>query len=127
MPQLTAALVEAWERRAGPAVLGTCDREGQPNVIYVGSLVLEDASRFVIADSSFFKTRANIEAASRAALLWITPQWQAYQVYGPIRYETEGPIYQRMRQWLDPRFLDTVKAAAVVEIEAVYSGAQRLL
>lgn len=127
MVSLTPNLVAAWEDRQGPAVLGTCDAHGQPNVVYVGSLVLEEAGRFVIADSAFFKTRANIEAGSRAALLWLTSQWQAYQVHGAVYYETGGPIYERMLQWVPAQFAETVKAAAVVEIETVYCGASKLL
>ena len=43
-----------------------------------------------IADNFFFKTRANIEAGSPAALLFLTNDGKSYQIKGTIELLAEG-------------------------------------
>lgn len=78
-----------------------------------------------MADNYFNKTRSNIQSGSRAAVLFITKEKKSYQAKGKIEYFTDGPIYEDMRQWVDqkkPRI-----AAAVLRIDELYSGAQKLI
>jgi len=125
MPSLPQAVAEAWDNRKGPAVLTTVDRDGMPNAIYVGCLKKYSDDKLVTADNFFNKTRANIQAGSKGTLLFITEGGKAYQVKGSFDYETDGAIYDDMKSWLNPKFPGV--AAAVLNVEEVYSGAEKLL
>ena len=84
-----------------------------------------DDGRIVVADNYFHKTRANIQNGSKGSVLFLTTERKSYQAKGPIEYFTEGPIYEDMRQWVDqkqPRI-----AAAVLRIDELYSGAEKLI
>ncbi len=121
---LPAQVLEGWEKREGPAVLTTVDARGVPNTIYVGAIELEGHERFIIADSAFCKTRDNIKAGSRASLLFISKEGAAYQVKGRFEYYTEGALFDSVLKWADPQY--EVMGAAVVVVEEVYKGAEKL-
>ena len=71
------------------------------------------------------KTRANIKNGSPVSLLYITKKKKAYQLKGSVRYITQGPIFEDMKNgWLDKKYPG--HAAVVIHIEAVYSGAEKL-
>jgi len=125
MATLPQPVSEAWQRRDGPAVFVTVDPQGTPNAIYVGSVRLYDAGRFVIADNYFDKTRANILAGSAGALLFITTDRLAYQIKGRLEYLTSGPLYEHMRTWVDPT--RPRRAATVLHVEQVFQGATQLV
>ena len=78
-----------------------------------------------MADNYFQKTRSNIQNGSKGSLLWITDEGAAYQVKGPIEYATEGPMFERMKECVDEKHPRV--AAAVIHVEEVYSGADKLL
>ena len=84
-----------------------------------------DEERLVVADNYFDKTRANIAAGSKASLLFITEAGKAYQVKGSIEYATNGPVFDDMKTWLDPKHPG--HAAAILHVEQVFSGAMQLL
>ncbi len=64
-------------------------------------------------------------AGSTGSVLYLTPDKKAYQVKGRIEYLTEGEIFTGMKSWNDPKHPGV--AAAVLHVEEVYSGAERLL
>jgi uncharacterized protein len=112
-------------RHEGPIVLSTADKQGVPNAIYARWAKMLDDGRIVVADNYFHKTRANIKNGSKGSVLFLTTERKSYQAKGPIEYFTEGPIYEDMRQWVDqkrPRI-----AAAVLRIDELYSGAEKLI
>ena len=125
MAALPHIVSEAWQKRAGPAVFVTVDPQGTPNAIYVGSVRLYDDERFIIADNYFDKTRANILAGSAGALVFITADHQAGQIKGCRESLTSGPLYEHLREWVDPT--RPRRAATVLHIEQVYHGAAQLL
>ena len=118
------SLVEAWEAREGPAVLASVASDGTPNAIYVGEVQLRPDAGFVVADNYFDKTRKNIKEGSLGALLFITREGKAYQAKGALEYHTEGTVFDEMRRWHDPKHPGV--AATVLEIEELYSGAEKL-
>jgi predicted pyridoxine 5'-phosphate oxidase superfamily flavin-nucleotide-binding protein len=125
MPPLPKEISAAWEKRKGPAVFATVAKDGAPNAIWVGCVEKYDEERLIVADNYFHKTRENILDGSRGSLLWITDDGSAYQVKGPIEYTKEGPMYDRVKECFDaslPRV-----AAAVIHVEEVYSGAEKLV
>jgi hypothetical protein len=125
MKNVTNILRDAWERHEGPIVLSTADEQGVPNAIYATCVKMLDDGSIAVADNYFHKTRSNIKRGSKVAVLFITKEKKSYQAKGSVEYFTDGPIYEDMRQWVDqkhPRI-----AAAVLHVDALYSGAERLI
>jgi len=124
MPILPEIVSEAWEQREGPCVLGTVDSQQQPNIIYIGAIKKLTESTFVVADSAFHKTRANIANGSKGSLLFITKEWKAYQIICRIETLTSGELFDDLPNWVDPQY--TSVAAVVLHVEEVFSGAEKL-
>ena len=118
-------LREAWDRHEGPLILSTASEQGVPNAIYVTCVKLLDDRRIVVADNYFKKTRANVKRGGRGTILFMTKEKKSYQAKGSIEYLMEGPLYEDMRLWVEqkhPRI-----AAVVLNVEELYSGAERLI
>jgi len=118
-------LNEAWEQRAGPAVLATVDTRGKPNIVYVGEIDWDPDFGFVVADNYFDKTRRNIKAQSPGAILFITGENKSYQVKGALSYHTEGAAFERMLAFHNSDLPGV--AATVLTVETAYSGSEQLL
>jgi uncharacterized protein len=119
------AFLESWEELQGPAIFATVDKEGSPNVVYVGCFKLINNSRIVIANNKFHKTQKNIHNGSYGSFLFITKDGKSYQVKGKVKNHTEGKIYEGMKGWLDPKYPG--HSAVVLDIEEIYSGSEKLL
>lgn len=125
MSALPKRVVEAWENRDGPVILATVDKAGMPNAIYATCVAMYGDSRLVVADNYFDKTRRNIRAGCRGALLFRSKDGKAYQVKGPIEYHEGGEIFSHMKTWNPPQHPG--RAAAALLAEEVFSGAEKLL
>ena len=124
MPTLPEVVSKAWDDREGPVVLATVSSEGVPNAIYAGCARKFSDEKLVVADNFFEKTRANILAGSRSSILFITKGGKSFQVKGGVERLTEGEIYDDMKLWSGDL---PGHAAAVLSVEEVYSGAEKLL
>ncbi len=116
---------DIWAKREGPVVLTTISRDHIPNSIYASCVKQLEDGRIVVADNYFSKTRVNIAGGSSGALLFMTDENKAYQVKGKIEYLKHGPIYDDMREWVDQKHPRV--AAAVIGIDELYTGAERLI
>jgi uncharacterized protein len=125
MPSLPKGVREAWENREGPAVFATANNAGEPNVIYVTCASAYSESQLVVADNYFDKTRKNILAGSKGSILFKTKEGKAYQVKGSLEYHQQGPLFDHMKR-CNPS-PHPGHAAAVLNIEEVYSGSERLV
>ena len=125
MAALPEIVRNAWEDRDGPVVLATISDTGVPNIIYATCVSMSGTDKLVVADNFFNKTRANILANSKGSLLFITKDQKAYQLKGSFEYHKEGEIFDDMRKWNPPEHPG--HAAAVLNVEQVYSGAEQLL
>ena len=125
MATLTPAALQAWENHDERMVLTTCDNNNMPNSIWVICTKLINNEQFVIANNAFYKTLENIKQGSKGVLLYIAPEREAYQVKGSLEHYTSGPVYDDMKNWLDPKFPG--KGALVLNIEEVYYGADRVV
>lgn len=118
-------VTEAWTNREGPAVLVTVDAAKTPNAIYVGEIRYVPGEGFIVADNYFCKTRANIQNGTKGAILFLTKDRKSFQVKGPLSYHTEGPVFDSMRSWHDPKYPGV--AATLLQVEEAYSGAEKLV
>ena len=125
MATLPENATQAWENREGPVVLTTVDAQGVPNTIYVTCVKKIAEDKIVVADNKMDKTQANLKAGCTVNLLYITKDMQAYQIKGFPEYQTSGTIFENMiNGWLDKKY--HAKAAVVINIEEVYSGAEKI-
>ena len=124
MVSLPERVRQAWADRDGPAILATVSPEGIPNIVYVASVSIFGEDRFVIADNYFDKTRRNIEATGRGALLFLTKERKSYQVKGVFEYYTSGPIFNQMKAVNPPKHPG--HAAVALRVEEIYSGAEKI-
>jgi len=114
-------------------VFATVDSNGIPNAIWVGSAKKISKDKILLTDNYFNKTRANILGGSKGALLFITDEHKSFQVKGSIDYLKSGEIYDNMKAWLKERSEESGRpelpgvAATVLNVEEVYSGAEKLL
>jgi predicted pyridoxine 5'-phosphate oxidase superfamily flavin-nucleotide-binding protein len=122
LPELVA---KAWEDRQGPIILTTVGEDGVPNAIYASCVSLYSDDTVVVADNYFDKTKNNILKGSKGSVLFITKENKSFQLKGHFDYLTSGKIYDDMKEWNPAKHPG--HAAAALRIEAVYSGAERLL
>jgi uncharacterized protein len=123
LPEIAA---QAWDNREGPVVLTTVDAKGVPNTIYVTCVKKVSKDKIAVADNKMHKSQANIMAGCAVNLLYITKEKKAYQLKGSVEYQTSGPIFEDMKSgWLDKKYPG--RAAVVINIEEVYSGAEKLV
>jgi hypothetical protein len=125
MAKLPEKVSRAWEVHDGPVVLATVDKKGVPNAIYATCVSKPDEEHLLVADNYFAKTRVNIESGSKGALLFITKEGEALQVKGSLKRYTRGPYFDGMKKWLDAQMPG--HAAAVLSIEEVYCGSEKLV
>lgn len=118
-------VAQAWEDRVEPAVLVTVDASKTPNAIYVREIRHVPGEGFIVADNYFHKTRANIQSGSKGAILFLTKGRKSFQVKGTLSYHVDGPIFQNMQTWHDPKYPGV--AATLLRVEEAFSGAERLL
>jgi uncharacterized protein len=124
MVSLTKAVREAWDNRDGPAIFATVGEGGVPNIIYVTCVAAYGDDCLVVADNYFSKTRANLKRGGKGAILFRSKDGKAFQVKGTLEYHTSGPVFDHMKTW-NPKE-HPGHAAAVLTVEEVYSGAERL-
>lgn len=125
MAQIPDEVIQAWEDRDGPVVLATVGPEGKPNIIYATCVGRFGDERLVVADNYFDKTRGNLRAGGWGALLFLTKQGKAFQAKGTLEYHTEGEVFDDMKTWNPAEHPG--HAAAALRVEAVFSGAEKLL
>lgn len=118
-------LKEAWDLREGPAVFTTADKNGLPNSVYVLGMKLLEDGRIAVMDNYFHKTRENIKNGSKGSFLFLARPRKPYQAKGTIEYLTSGPVYEDLKASIPDKFPRV--AAAVLKVEELYSGAEKLL
>ncbi len=118
-------VAKAWDEKNGPIVFTTVDKNGNPNSIYATCVSRYGDDRVVVADNYFKKTQENILAGSRGSILFITEAGKAYQLKGKIDYLKEGDVFDDMKKWNPEQHPG--HAAAVLTVEEIYSGADKLL
>jgi adenylate cyclase len=82
-----------------PSTVATCDPDGTPNVSFVSQLHYVDESHVALSFQFFSKTRRNVLANPRAAVLALDPQTGIQYRFALeyLRTETEGPLFESMK------------------------------
>jgi len=124
MASLPENVRQAWADHDGPVIFATVSPDGVPNIIYATCVGLFGDDRLVVADNYFDKTRKNLQAGCKGALLFRSKDGQAYQVKGSLEYHTYGKVFQHMKTWNPTKHPG--HAAAALCVEEVYSGATKL-
>jgi hypothetical protein len=122
--KLPEEVVNAWSEREGPLVLATVDNDGIPNAIYALIVNMFPDGRIAVVDNFFNKTKSNIDRQCKASVLFIAKGHKSYQVKGNVEYYSEGPVYQQMLTWADPKY--PCKGVVIINPEDVYRGADLL-
>ena len=116
---------EAWEKRKGPTVFTTVSSDEVPNSIYATCVSIYEENKIIVANNYFDKTMKNILSGSKGVILFITEDDKAYQIKGRIKYVTDGKAFEDMKKWNPARLPG--HGAAIVEVEEIYSGAEKLV
>ncbi len=124
MVALPDSVKEAWEDRKGPIILVTVAKDGTPNAIWAGCVKMFSDDTLVVADNFFNKTQANLQAGTKGSILLMSNEGKSIQIKGTMEYQTSGEVFDDMKQWLNPKMPG--HAAAVLHVEEVYSGAEKL-
>jgi len=125
MIKLPKEVSEAWEQKQDAVVLTTVDENGLPNSIYATCVSKFDDQTIVVADNYFDKTRKNVLAGSKGALLFITKDGKSYQIKGSFDYLTQGEIFDDMKKWNPTEHPG--HAASALKVETVFKGAEKLV
>lgn len=105
--------------------LSSASLKGVPNVSNIGCKYIREDGALVIVDNFMKKTRENVIANPRVAIL-IRENKISYQIKGSCRYVTEGPEYEQARSWMKSKGDKyPAKGAVIVEVEAVYDSTSR--
>lgn len=104
-------------------ILGTVDSDGTPNVAIVGSLFVVDPERLGFADMQLLKTKKNLQATKKAAvLLWVPPA-VCYELKGTFEgWQTTGPLYEALNSSSLLRYMTAVNARGVgtIKIDSIF-------
>ena len=125
MPKLSPEALAAWQNHDERMVFTTINKDNEANAIWVICAKLINDEQIVIANNAMHKTLQNIKDGSRGTLLYIAPEREAYQIKGSLEYYEDGPIYDDMKNWLDPKYPG--KGALVLNIEKVFYGAEQVV
>lgn len=114
-----------WNNKQDAVVLTTVSAVGIPNSIYATQVALFSNSKVLIANNKFKKTLENIEVCKEATLLFITKETKSYQLKGSVSYKTEGDEFNDMKKW--NRADLPGYGVAVIEIQEIFSGAEKII
>jgi hypothetical protein len=115
----------AWSLREGPAILTTVDPEKKPNSVYVGEIGFLPGEGFVVANNYFHKTFENLSADNLGSILFLTEKRDSFQVKGPLSYHTQGPIFDFMRAFHNPKHPG--HGAVLLRVKEAYQGSHPLI
>lgn len=102
--------------------LGTCSKDGMPNICSIGAKYLRDDGKIVVVDNYMLKTKTNVLENPNVSIL-IRREKASYQLKGQCTYVTEGELYEEARAWMKAigeKY--PAKGALVIEVETIYNS-----
>jgi hypothetical protein len=125
MNKLPEIVNEAWQNKQDAVVFSTVNADGVPNSIYATCISIYNGDKVLIANNFFSKTMENIQGGSAGSILLITKEDKSFQIKGKLSYFTEGELFDDMKSWNPTRLPG--HGVAVLDIQEVFAGAQKLL
>ncbi|MGB4413352.1 MAG: pyridoxamine 5'-phosphate oxidase family protein [Paludibacter sp.] len=125
MNKLPEIVSEAWQNKQDALVFSTVNADGVPNSIYATCVSMYNEAQVLVANNFYSKTLENIQAGSKGCILFITKEDKSFQLKGTISYFTGGELFDDMKKWNPTRLPG--HGVAVLEIQEVFAGAQKLL
>ncbi|MCL2142636.1 MAG: pyridoxamine 5'-phosphate oxidase family protein [Methanomassiliicoccaceae archaeon] len=102
----------------------TSSLSGEPNVVPMNMLILQDDDETVwVVDNFMKKSLSNMKENPQASFYIWSPETEgAYQVKGTVRIETSGPDHEKAREIAQGRKKDLpAKTLIKMSITSVYS------
>jgi len=107
-------------------LIATVDANGKPNVATKGSVMTIDDETVAYAEMAGTKTRTNLEATKRAAVL-ACKGLKSYQAKGVFQgFQTSGDIFQRVAKQLKEAFNLDANNVGIIKVEEVYCGGKKI-
>src|SRR3989337_164128 len=95
--KLTEAAMTALAGARPPKFLATRDADGVPNVVPVLSLEAADEGTIIFGELMIWKTRRNLEADPRIAIMVLTPGLRAWTIRGEfVEFQRSGPHFDHI-------------------------------
>jgi hypothetical protein len=116
---LSAAVVRALAGARTPKFLATRDADGIPNVVPVLSLEAADERTIIFGEMMIWKTRRNLEADPRVALMVLTPDLRAWTVKAEfVEFQRSGAYYDQLMAGQDVRYnaYGGIRSAGVIRV-----------
>ena len=123
MVSIPKEICEKFSNPNAVKVLGTVDAGGIPNVAIVGSLFIIDKETLGFADMQLVKTKKNLEATKKAAVLVWVPPGSCYELKGTFEgFQKSGPIYDAISNSPTLRFLTTTNPRGIgaIKVESIF-------
>jgi predicted pyridoxine 5'-phosphate oxidase superfamily flavin-nucleotide-binding protein len=122
MVALTAEMMEIF-KAAKHFPLATASRDGDPNVVPVGSVYLIDPETIWIGNQFMKQTLENLQENPKACLYAWGPETKGcLKLKGKVIVHTDGPDYDKMKEMVKARKAELVcKALLEFKITEVYN------
>jgi hypothetical protein len=117
--KLSPAVIEALSGATTPKFLATRDAQGIPNVVPVLSLEAADERTIIFGEIMIWKTRRNLEADPRVAILVLSPDLRAWTVRGRfVEFQRTGPHFDHIMQSENIRYnaYSGIRSAGVIQV-----------
>ena len=125
MGKLPELVERAWEEREGFCVFSTADSSGIPNSIYVAYAYKFNDEIFLIADIALEKTRANVLENNKGSLLFLTVDYESFQIKGSLEYQKSGEYFDKLVEWIDNEV--PLEGAVILNVESIFCDGNLLI
>lgn len=120
--KLNPAVMRALAGMRTPKFLATRDADGIPNVVPVLSLEAADEQTIIFAEMMIWKTRRNLQADRRLAIMVLAPDLRGWTVRGRfVGFQTTGPHLDRIMANENMRYnaYGGIRSAGVIQVAEV--------
>ncbi|OFV67912.1 pyridoxamine 5'-phosphate oxidase family protein [Methanosarcinales archaeon] len=123
MVKMPKEVVDLFNDPEASKVIATVAEDGEINVAAKGTISAVDDETVAYADIFSGKTRANLEATKKAALLaFKNPPPAGYQVKGTFAgFETSGPVYDKFAALVKDLLNLDINGVAMIKVNEVFS------
>lgn len=122
MVALTEEMIEIF-KGTGRFPLATASKDGEPNVVPIGSVFLIDPETLWIGNNFMVATIKNLKENPRACIYAWGPETKGcLKIKGKVVVKESGPDYEKMKEMVKAKRADLVcKSLIVFKITEVYN------